>query len=395
MTRSAPTDLVVLVGHGTRLERGQEEFRSLVELARGRLPARIEAGFIEFAEPTLADAVDAAARAGAQRITVAPVVLVGAGHLKDDAASVAARIRERTPDAEVRLAAQLGASTELLELAARRAHVASPSTPDAVLVVGRGSTDPSANAELAAIARLVGERIGVDLVEEAFVSLAQPSVAEGVERLARLGANRVLLVPWWLFAGVLLKRAEREATERAHALGIELAIAERFGPDPAVLDAVWYGVVDAWRQVRTSCDTCRWRPPFSPPPPIGTTGNLRRIEIGIDTPDPGRAAAFWAHLTGYRIGDLDSTGIYLDLVPPDPSLPPLFLQRIDTTDPHANRVHLDLYGAARETLRKRALALGAQERSERREGADGGAWYVLADPDGVQFCVMQDDPATD
>ncbi|ACU53747.1 cobalamin (vitamin B12) biosynthesis CbiX protein [Acidimicrobium ferrooxidans DSM 10331] len=395
MTHRAPTDLVVLVGHGTRLEHGQAEFRAFVELAARRLPTRVEAGFIEFADPTLADAADAAARSGARRITVAPVVLVGAGHLKDDAASVAARIRALAPDADVRLAPQLGASNELLELAVRRARAVSPMPPEAVLVVGRGSTDPSANAELAAIARLVGERLGVDLVEEAFVSLAQPSVGEGVERLWRLGARSVLLVPWWLFAGVLLERAEQEATERASALGLDLQVAERFGPDPAVLDAVWYGIEDAWRQVRSSCDTCRWRPPFSPPPPIADHGDLRRIEIGIDTPDPGRAAAFWARLLGYRIGDLDSTGTYLDLVAPDGSLPPVFLQRIETADPRANRVHLDLYGASRETLRERALALGAEERSDRREGVDGGAWCVLADPDGVQFCVMQDEPEAD
>jgi sirohydrochlorin cobaltochelatase len=381
-----PSDLVVLIGHGTRLPAGQEEFRELVRRARARLPMPVEAGFIEFAEPDLSQLADRAVAQRAPRVTVAPVVLVGAGHLKDDAASVAARIAERSPGSEVRLAGQLGAATELLALAEARARAARPDTPDAIVVVGRGSTDPSANAELAAIARLLGERLGVDLSEEAFVSLARPGVSEVLRRVARLGAERITLVPWWLFAGLLLERAYDEARDTASSLGLDLALAERFGPDDAVLAALWLNIEDAWRHVRTSCDTCRWRPPFAPPPPP-TSRPPARIEIGIAAGDETRLGAFWARIAGYAIGDLDREGTYLDLVPPRPELPVLFVQRTHEPPP-ANRVHLDLYVEDLEAARERVLALGGTQHSDLVHGSEGGSWYVMADPEGTLFCLM-------
>jgi|GEM_PF-2986151 len=388
---TAPTDLVVLIGHGTRSPEGQDEFRALAALAEQRWPAAVRAGFIEFASPTLEDAAQAASKAGATRITVAPVVLVGAGHLKDDAAWTARRVRELAPEAEVRLAPQLGASNELLDLAAARVRELEPEPPEGLLVVGRGSSDAAANAELAAIARLLGERLGASLVQEAFVSLATPSVPEGLERLRRLGARRITLAPWWLFAGVLLDRARDQARSFADTHGLELRIAERFGPDEQVLDAVWFNVVDAWRGVRTSCDRCHWRLPFAArrPAPSAPPEPLARIEIGLASPEPGRLAAFWATLLGYRVGDFDRDGVYLDLVPPRPDLPVVFIQRVH--DEGRGRVHLDLYGTDLEALRSRALALGATQCSERRTGSEGGSWYIMEDPEGTPFCIMQTD----
>ncbi len=397
MTRLAPpTDLVVLIGHGTRSELGQREFRALAARAREHFGVPVVPGFIEFASPTMFEAADEAARLGAHRITVAPAVLVGAGHLKDDAAAVAARLRAAAPAASVRLASALGAQHELLELACTRVLAAAGGSIDGLLVVARGSTDPAANAEVAKISRLLAERVGVDLVMEAFVSLARPSVVEGLRRLVRLGARRVVVAPWWLFAGVLLDRAAHPVREAGRVLGVEVRVAERFGPDPAVLDALWYGILDAWRGVRRTCDDCLWRPPFSTRPPRDVAPTSVRLEIGIGAREPHRLARFWSDLLGYRVGDLDAAGAYLDLVPPSSELPIVFLQRLDDVSRATNRVHLDLYSDDREAMRERALALGATQRSTLRSGAEGGAWYVLADPEGNEFCVMQaDEPDAD
>ena len=109
---------------------------------------------------------------------------------------------------------------------------AGASAPDAVLLVGRGTTDPDANADLYRAARLLWETtrdLGVRQVEAAFVSLAQPSVTEGLDRLRALGARRVAVLPFFLFPGVLPTRirtqvaawlAENRGAMRAAVAGV-------------------------------------------------------------------------------------------------------------------------------------------------------------------------------
>ena len=79
----------------------------------------------------------------------------------------------------------LGIRPELLELMDERISAVVPEEEKeetAVLVVGRGSSDPDANSDLAKISRLFFEGRPYPLVETAYVSMTPPDVAEGLER---------------------------------------------------------------------------------------------------------------------------------------------------------------------------------------------------------------------
>ena len=112
-----------------------------------------------------------------------------------------------------------------------------------------------------------------------------------------------------------------------------------------------------------------------------------RIEIGIDCRDPETLAPFWASALGYQIGDLDRAGVYLDLVPPDPSLPGVYLQRVPEDKVTKNRLHLDLYDTDPVGLTERLVALGATRVGAPQAGSEGGWWQVMEDPVGNEFCV--------
>lgn len=112
-----------------------------------------------------------------------------------------------------------------------------------------------------------------------------------------------------------------------------------------------------------------------------------RIEIGIDAKDPGRLAPFWAAALGYEVGDLDGAGVYLDLVPPEPTLPVVYLQKVPEEKATKNRLHLDLYVADPDGLVASLVALGATASGEWRTGSEGGRWQVMTDPEGNEFCV--------
>src|SRR5262249_57384294 len=81
----------------------------------------------------------------------------------------------------------------------------------AVVLVGRGSSDPDANADLYKVGRLLQDSRGLGFVEPAFVSLAPPSVPQALERCRRLGATTVAVVPYFLFTGILVDRIHAQA----------------------------------------------------------------------------------------------------------------------------------------------------------------------------------------
>ena len=238
------TDLL-LIGHGSRDRAAATEFSALVELLEPRLGGRrIGGGFLELAEPPIDQTVDDLVAAGATDVVAVPYVLFGAGHLKDDGPAVLARARRRHPGVQFRLARDLGTHPAVLDVAEQRArsHRRRPpagSGAPAVVLVGRGSTDPDACAELVKFARLLGDGRGFELVEAAFVAMTSPSIEDALERCRRLGAGRIAVVPLFLFTGVLVERiaARVQAWSEDHA-DLVVGHGPPLGADPRLADLV-------------------------------------------------------------------------------------------------------------------------------------------------------------
>ncbi|MDX6262745.1 MAG: hypothetical protein QOH84_4433 [Kribbellaceae bacterium] len=111
------------------------------------------------------------------------------------------------------------------------------------------------------------------------------------------------------------------------------------------------------------------------------------LVIVLDAADLDRAAAFWCEVLGYR--RTHSSGKYLSLIPADGVGCELLVQRVDDVKRAKNRLHLDLRTADLEAEVARVVALGATVLSAEPIVEDGWRWYVLADLDGNEFCVLQ------
>lgn len=70
----------------------------------------------------------------------------------------------------------------------------------ALLLIGHGSRVPEANEALHAIAALVAEMTGLEIVEVCFRE-HPPPIQDGIDRCVARGAQRLLLYPYFLFAG--------------------------------------------------------------------------------------------------------------------------------------------------------------------------------------------------
>ena len=264
MTDHRPS--LLLVGHGSGSSAGVDAYWQFASVLRKEAPElQVGCGFIELASPDLDAAIDKLVADGATSVVAVPLVLLGAGHLKNDGPAALARGRERHPTVEFRYARDLGIHPSPLEVAEERIRqtIGDDDPSDwAVVVVSRGSSDPDANADLYKVGRLLWDGRGLAMVEPAFVSLAPPSLRQALDRCRQLGACRIAVLPYFLFTGVLVDRIHDQAIEWAAATtpGVEVRVGPELGPDPRLARLVLERYREAVEgDVRMNCDCCAYR----------------------------------------------------------------------------------------------------------------------------------------
>jgi len=259
---SGMTPALLMAGHGSRDRAGARELLALVERVRALAPGLPAAGgFIELSMPPVASAAAGLVGAGVDDIVVVPLMLLAAGHAKNDIPALIARLRLEHPGVRFRYGRDLGLHPTLLSLIDERLAAAVPPSArrdTAVLLVGRGASDPDANADTAKLGRLLWEGRPWPLVEVCYAGITGPRVPEGLERCRRLGARRIVALPYLLFGGRLEQRVHAQCAEFAASQpDIDLRVAGHLGS----CDAVAGLVLERYREAidgdpRMNCDLC-------------------------------------------------------------------------------------------------------------------------------------------
>src|SRR5215203_2217079 len=118
---------LLVVGHGSRDPRGAQEFHELVALVRERNPAlSVEGGFIELSRPPISECVNRLAGSGARNIAAVPLMLLAAGHAKDDIPATLVREKMSHPELGFEYGRALGIRSELFELMDEKISTAVP-----------------------------------------------------------------------------------------------------------------------------------------------------------------------------------------------------------------------------------------------------------------------------
>ena len=107
------------------------------------------------------------------------------------------------------------------------------------MLIAHGSREPSANADLHALAARLDAAGEYPIVEACFLELADPDIPTGGDRCVARGAIQVLMIPYFLSAGVHLRRdltAARAELSRRHPR-IEFRLGPPLGPHP-LLDSL-------------------------------------------------------------------------------------------------------------------------------------------------------------
>jgi len=110
----------------------------------------------------------------------------------------------------------------------------------ALLLIAHGSRHPEANADLLQAVVELRRRGGYAIVEPCYLELAEPTIDEGGRRCVEQGAERVILLPYFLSAGVHVRRDLTEARRRLDEAfpAVQFLLAEPLGRHPLLLDVL-------------------------------------------------------------------------------------------------------------------------------------------------------------
>ena len=274
---------VLLCGHGSRDGAAVAEFEHLAKVVARRLPARrVSHGFLEFARPTIGTALEALREDGARAIDAVPGMLFAAGHAKNDIPSVLNGFAAANPGLAVRYGRDLAVDPLLLRAAADRIEAAQApgdAGPEESLlvVVGRGTSDPDANGNVAKVARMLWEGMGFGWAEACYSGVTTPLVGPALERVAGLGFRRIVVFPYFLFTGVLVRRIYDAVDEAARAHpGIAFRKAGYLNDHPLVVDAFLARIAEIEDgENRMNCRLCKYREQI-----IGHEGDLGAPQVG-------------------------------------------------------------------------------------------------------------------
>ena len=195
-------------------------------------------------------------------------MLFAAGHAKNDIPSVLNTYQAQHDDVEIRYGAELGIDPKMINAAGNRVEEALATAGDDVkrsdtllVVVGRGASDPDANSNVAKITRMLWEGLSLGWAETAYSGVTFPLVEPALEQAVRLGFPRIVVFPYFLFTGILVKRIyDYTDLVAARHPNVEFIKAGYLNDHPLVLDTF----ADRVRNIVSgdnamNCQLCKYR----------------------------------------------------------------------------------------------------------------------------------------
>ena len=263
---------IMVCGHGSRNQNAARQFASLSEGLKQRYPETpVEYGYLEFCNPVIADGLDRLREQGVTKVLAVPGMLFAAGHAKNDIPSVLNTYQARNPGMMIHYGRELGIDLKMIRAAGERIReaIAEADAADGpvdahdtlLMVVGRGASDPDANSNVTKVTRMLWEGLGFGWAETCYSGVTFPLVGPGLDHAARLGYRRIIVFPYFLFTGVLVKRiySETDAAAGRHP-DVRFVKAGYLNDHPLVLDTFQDRVQEILEgQALMNCQMCKYR----------------------------------------------------------------------------------------------------------------------------------------
>jgi sirohydrochlorin cobaltochelatase len=232
---------VLIVGHGTREFEGTYGFLELVSSVQKQIPSYVQPAFLEIASPSVPEGAEHCLSTGARRLLVIPLFLFGGRDIKKKLPEAIEDFQRRNPQLAITLSPPVGPDRRIIEILKERlisAIQSAPSPDTAVLLVARGFSDQDAIAEMEEVRIVFAQETGLRTVRHAFVEIASPSIAEGIQACLASQTKKVVVLPYLLFPGSMLKKIvnQIEAIRSRQTGEASILVADCLGPHPKLAE---------------------------------------------------------------------------------------------------------------------------------------------------------------
>ncbi|MCL6417094.1 sirohydrochlorin chelatase [Aestuariirhabdus sp. Z084] len=268
MTQSTKPALLV-VGHGSRDVEAIEEFQQLTRHLQKSYPERLCAtGFLEFARPLISDGIEQLRQQGAQKITAIPGMLMAAGHAKNDIPSELNTLQAEHDNLEITYGRDLGVHPKMIQAAQSRIEEVEHQFGDnydrkdtLLVVIGRGASDADANSNISKITRVLEEGMGFGWAVTGYSGVTSPLIGDALARSHRLGFKQVIVFPYFLFTGRLVKMIYRVTDEyQQQHPDIKVVKAPYLNDHPLVLETFIERMQETEQGTgNMNCQMCQYR----------------------------------------------------------------------------------------------------------------------------------------
>ena len=262
---------LLMIGHGTRDQDGRQVFLDFVEAyqkfdnSRPVIPC-----FLELTEPNIEQGVDYCVQQGYTDISALPILLFAARHNKFDVTNELDRTRLKYPQLQFHYGRHFGINPNIISLWQNRlAELDKPENnphnipreETVLLFVGRGSSDPDANGDVCKLARILWEGSGYQTVETCFIGITHPRLEEGFRRALLYQPKRIIVLPYFLFMGALMKKIYRITDEHREAYSdVDIVSLPEMGIQPELFQLLREREIETHLgEVKMNCEMCKFR----------------------------------------------------------------------------------------------------------------------------------------
>jgi sirohydrochlorin cobaltochelatase len=257
---------LLLIGHGTKDAEGKQNFLDFVTAYQNLDKSRpVIPCFLELTKPTIQEGVDKCVEQGYTELSALPILLFAARHNKFDITNELDRARQRHPQIKFYYGRNFGITLKIIELWRSRLKELDETnfncSKTVLLFVGRGSSDPDANGDVYKLSRMLWEGTGYLTVETCFIGITHPRLEEGFRRARLYQPKRILVLPYFLFTGVLVKKIfDITAQQQEQYPRISMTCLPEMGSHPKLLELLREREVETQLgEVKMNCEMCKFR----------------------------------------------------------------------------------------------------------------------------------------
>ena len=278
-----PDTALLFIAHGSRRTAANQEIKDFIDThVRPRYPnISVNLGYIELAKPSIEEAVAkildpsnaASTKKPIKKIIFCPILLFRAGHAKNDLSLIKEKMSQKYKDISFAIADVLGVHSDMVDLISKRAQEAVQNDnadmhkQTSILIIGRGSSDPDANADFAKVSRLFtetewGEKFLHCVI--AYAGVTKPSIEDSLDLIIRGRPQKIVIIPYLLIEGFLIEKIQKTLSDfESQYKWIKFLVGKPLGLNEKIADLLNYRIQQVLNNENNFiCDTCKYRVPL-------------------------------------------------------------------------------------------------------------------------------------